>query len=232
MLGTDPKSGLEVSLRSGRFGPYVQLGEGEKPKRSSLPKGWAADTLDLEKALMLLDLPRAVGPHPETGKPIESNIGRYGPYVSHDGVYANLDSIDEVFTVGLNRAVAVLAEKKEKGARARATPAALKSLGEHPDGGEITVRDGRYGPYVAWGKVNATLPKGSDPQAVTVEAALALIAEKAGKSPPRQRRSRPRQRRRRRKKRRPESRRRRRSPRPPKRRPAPRRPAKSRPHAS
>ncbi len=183
VLGTDPKSGLEVSLRSGRFGPYVQLGEGEKPKRSSLPKGWSAETLDLEKALMLLELPRAVGAHPETGKPIEANIGRYGPYVSHDGVYANLDSVDEVFTVGLNRAVAVIAEKKEKGARARATPAALKSLGEHPDGGEITVRDGRYGPYVAWGKINATLPKGSDPQAVTAEAAIALLTEKAGKSP-------------------------------------------------
>lgn len=182
VLGSDPKSGLEVSLRSGRFGPYVQLGEGEKPKRSSLPKGWTPETLDLEKALMLLDLPRAVGVHPETGKPIESNIGRYGPYVAHDGVYANLDSVDEVFTVGLNRAVSVLAEKKEKGARARATPAALKSLGDHPDGGEMTVRDGRYGPYVAWGKVNATLPKGSDPQALTVEAAIALLSEKAGKT--------------------------------------------------
>ncbi|WP_181701809.1 type I DNA topoisomerase [Chthonobacter albigriseus] len=184
LLGTDPKSGLEVTLRVGRFGPYVQLGEGDKPKRASLPKGWSAEAMDLEKALRLLELPRAVGVHPETGKPIESNIGRYGPYVSHDGVYANLDSVEEVFSVGLNRAVAVLAEKKDKGARARATPAALKSLGEHPEGGgEITVRDGRYGPYVAWGKVYATLPKGSDPQAVTVEQAIALITEKSGKAP-------------------------------------------------
>ena len=183
VLGSDPKTGLEVSLRVGRFGPYVQLGEGEKPKRSSLPKGWSTDTLDLDKALMLLDLPRAVGVHPESGKPIEANIGRYGPYVSHDGVYANLDGVDEVFTVGLNRAVAVLAEKKEKGAKGRATPAALKSLGDHPSGGEITVRDGRYGPYVAWGKVYATLPKGSDPQAMTLEAALPLLEAKAGKAP-------------------------------------------------
>jgi DNA topoisomerase-1 len=182
VLGTDPATGLEVSLRSGRFGPYVQLGEGEKPKRSSLPKGWSAEAMDLEKGLRLLELPRAVGLHPETGKQIDANIGRYGPYVSHDGVYANLDSVDEVFVVGINRAVAVLAEKKEKGGRARATPAALKSLGDHPDGGEITVRDGRYGPYVAWGKVYATLPKGSDPLGVTLEQALPLLAEKSGKS--------------------------------------------------
>jgi DNA topoisomerase-1 len=183
ILGTDPKTGLEVSLRAGRFGPYVQLGEGDKPKRASLPRGWTPDAMDLDRALMLLDLPRAVGTHPETGKPIEANIGRYGPYVAHDGVYANLEGVDEVFTVGLNRAVAVLAEKKEKGARGRGTPAALKSLGDHPDGGgEITVRDGRYGPYVAWGKVYATLPKGMDPQGLTIEQALPLLAEKAGKS--------------------------------------------------
>lgn len=183
VLGTDPESGLEVSLRSGRFGPYVQLGEEGKPKRSSLPKGWGVETIDLERALKLLSLPRQVGLHPETGKPIDAGIGRYGPYVSHDGVYANLPSADEVFEVGLNRAVAVLAEKKERGARARATPAAIKSLGDHPDGGEITVRDGRYGPYVAWGKINATLPKGTDPQALTLEEALPLIAAKAEKSP-------------------------------------------------
>jgi DNA topoisomerase-1 len=183
LLGTDPVSGLEVTLRKGRFGPYVQLGEGEKPKRASLPRGWTVETLDLEKALRLLELPREVGTHPTSGKLIESNIGRYGPYVSHDGVYANLDSVEDVFTIGLNRAVAVLAEKLEKGARGRAAPAALKSLGDHPGGGgEVTVRDGRYGPYVAWGKVYATLPKGSDPQALTMEQAIPLLAEKASKS--------------------------------------------------
>jgi DNA topoisomerase-1 len=181
VLGTDPATGLEVTLRKGRFGPYVQLGEGEKPKRASLPRGWSAEAMDLEKALRLLELPRLVGDHPETGKSIEANIGRYGPYVAHDGVYANLDSVEEVFSVGLNRAVAGLAEKKEKGARARATPAALKSLGEHPDGGEITVRDGRYGPYVAWGKIYATLPKGTDPQGVELQQAVAMLADKAGK---------------------------------------------------
>lgn len=182
LLGTDPETGLDVTLRSGRFGPYVQLGEEGKPKRASLPKDWTVENVDLERACRLLSLPRLVGDHPETGKPIEANIGRYGPYVSHDGTYANLSSVDEVFDVGLNRAVAALAEKKERGGRNRATPAALKSLGEHPaSGGEITVRDGRYGPYVAWGKVNATLPRGKDPQAVTIEEAVALIADKAAK---------------------------------------------------
>jgi DNA topoisomerase I len=120
---------------------------------------------------------------------ISAGIGRYGPYISHDGTYANLESAEDVFSIGLNRAVTVLAEKQAKGpGRGRGTPAALKELGEHPDGGVITVRDGKYGPYVNWGKVNATLPKGKDPAVVTVEEALAMIAEKAGskdtKKPP------------------------------------------------
>ena len=183
VLGTDPDTGLEVSLRSGRFGPYVQLGEGEKPKRSSLPKGWSAASIDLEKALRLLSLPREVGIHPETGKPITAGLGRFGPFVLHDGTYANLPSADEVFDVGINRAVTLIAEKKA-GGRGRATPAALKDLGEHPTlGGPVTVRDGRYGPYVAHEKVYATLTKGLDPQAVTMDVAVALLAEKAAKSP-------------------------------------------------
>jgi len=184
-LGKDPYTGEEITLRSGRFGPYVQRGEGKEAKRSSLPKGWTADSLDHEKALALLSLPRDVGKHPETGKMISAGLGRYGPFVLHDGTYANLDSIEDVFSIGLNRAVTVLAEKqaKGKGARGGGTPAALKELGEHPGGGgKVTVRDGRYGAYVNFGKVNATLPKGKDPQSVTMEEALALIAEKEAKS--------------------------------------------------
>ncbi len=181
-LGQDPETGLDILLKSGRFGPYLQLGEGEKPKRASLPKGWTPDSIDLERALRLLSLPREVGAHPEDGEPILAGLGRYGPFVQHGKTYANVESIDEVFTVGLNRAVTLIAEKREKGARGRAAPAALKSLGDHPDGGAITILDGRYGAYVNWGKVNATLPKGTDPQTVTVETALALIAEKGGKA--------------------------------------------------
>lgn len=181
-LGKDPHTGEEITLRSGRFGPYVQRGDGKDAKRSSLPKGWRPDDIDHEKAIALLSLPRDVGQHPESGKMISSGLGRYGPFLLHDGKYANLDSIEDVFTVGLNRAVTVLAEKASKGPSSRGgTPAALKELGDHPSGGAITVRDGRYGPYVNWAKVNATLPKGKDPQSVTMEEALALIAERSAK---------------------------------------------------
>ena len=183
-LGKDPLTGEEITLRSGRFGPYVQRGDGKEAKRSSLPKGWTPASIDFEKALSLLSLPREVGVHPETGKMISAGLGRYGPFVLHDGTYANLESIEDVLSIGLNRAVTVLAEKQSKGpgGRGRTAAAALKEIGEHPDGGAVTVRDGKYGPYINWAKVNATLPKGKDPQSVTMEEALALIAEKAGKS--------------------------------------------------
>ncbi len=182
-LGKDPATDEEITLRTGRFGPYVQRGDGKEAKRSSLPKGWTPSMIDLEKALSLLSLPREVGAHPESGKMISAGLGRYGPFVLHDGTYANLETIEDVLSIGLNRAVTVLAEKQSKGpgGRGRAAPAALKEMGEHPDGGAITVRDGRYGPYINWGKVNATLPKGKDPQSVTMEEALALIAERAAK---------------------------------------------------
>ena len=182
-LGKDPYTGEEITLRTGRFGPYVQRGDGKEAKRSSLPKGWTPDSIDHEKALALLSLPRDVGQHPESGKMISAGLGRYGPFVLHDGTYANIESIEDVFSIGLNRAVSVLAEKvsKGRGARNGGTPAALKELGEHPDGGKITVRDGKYGPYVNHEKINATLPKGKDPMSVTLEDAVALIAEKAAK---------------------------------------------------
>ncbi|MFB2552278.1 type I DNA topoisomerase [Ensifer soli] len=182
-LGRDPMTGEEITLRSGRFGPYVQRGDGKEAKRSSLPKGWTPATIDHEKAVALLSLPRDIGQHPETGKMISSGLGRYGPFLLHDGKYANLESIEDVFSVGLNRAVAVLADKAAGGGkgRGRTAAAALKELGNHPEGGAVTVRDGRYGPYVNWGKVNATLPKGKDPQAITLEEAIPLLAERAGK---------------------------------------------------
>jgi DNA topoisomerase-1 len=184
-LGKDPHTGEEITLRSGRFGPYVQRGDGKEAKRSSLPKGWAPATVDHEKALALLSLPRDIGQHPETGKMISAGLGRYGPFLLHDGGYANLETVEDVFSIGLNRAVAVIADKASKGpgGRGRGTPAALKTLGDHPDGGPITVRDGKYGPYVNWGKVNATLPKDKSADSVTLEEALVLIADKAGKTP-------------------------------------------------
>ena len=184
LLGHDD-NGLPVTLRSGRFGPFVQLGEQDpedksvKPKRSSVPKGTDLEAVDLAKALDLLSLPRLVGQHPEDGESIEAAIGRYGPYVRWGRIYASLEGEDDVLTVGMNRAVDLIAKKAAKTGRgAPAKP--LKELGEHPDdGGSVNVMDGRYGPYVKWEKINATLPKDVDPQTVTMEMAVELIAAKA-----------------------------------------------------
>ncbi|MBV7378741.1 type I DNA topoisomerase [Maritimibacter dapengensis] len=190
ILGED-EDGNEISLRSGRFGPYVQRGEAtednKKPDRASLPKGWTPDEMTLEKALTLLSLPRIVGDH--EGAPIKANFGRFGPYVMHQmpdeakPVYANLKDPQEVFEIGMNRAVELITEKRLNPGRGRGQAAkALKELGEHPDeGGPVNVMDGRYGPYVKWGKVNATLPKDIKPEEVTMEKAVELIAEKAAK---------------------------------------------------
>jgi DNA topoisomerase-1 len=185
VLGQD-ENGVEISLRAGRFGPYVQRGEASeanpKPDRASLPKGWTPDGLTLERALQLLSLPREVGMHPEDGVLVEAGIGRFGPYVKHGSVYANLPEVEEVFSIGMNRAVEVLAQKASRGRGRGAAAEPLRVLGAHPDGGEVQVMPGKYGPYVKWEKVNATLPKGVEPEAVTLEEALVLIAEKAGKS--------------------------------------------------
>jgi DNA topoisomerase-1 len=184
LLGTDPETGLDITLRSGRFGPYVQLGENgeEKPKRASIPKGFDLESIALERALALLSLPRAVGAHPENGKPITAGFGRFGPYVQHDGKYASLSSPDEVFTVGINRAVSLLAEKVAS--RGRRGPSVIKDLGAHPDGGgAVQVLSGRYGPYVKHGKINATLPKDRNPEEVTLAEAMELIAARAAKGP-------------------------------------------------
>ncbi|MDO9337162.1 MAG: type I DNA topoisomerase, partial [Caulobacter sp.] len=180
-LGVNPKTMQAVWLKNGRFGPYVEEA-GEKPKRASLPKGWAPATMDIDKALRLLELPRDVGPHPEGGKMIQAGIGRYGPYVLHDGTYANLESADEVFDVGLNRAVAVLAEKRAGGRGARGQAAALKELGNHPeDGAPIKILSGRFGPYIKHGSTNANVPRGKDPLEVTLDEAVGLIAERVAK---------------------------------------------------
>ena len=180
VLGRDPETGLEVSLRGGRFGPYVQLGEGtkeEKPKRSGLPKGMAPDDVDLEKALGLLSLPRDVGKDPETGEMITAGIGRFGSFVKLGKTYANLEPGDDVLNIGLNRAVALIADKKLNPGKSRrfgADPG--RSLGDHPDkGGPIIVKNGRYGAYVSHDGVNATLPADKTPDNITLEEAVGLI---------------------------------------------------------
>jgi DNA topoisomerase-1 len=185
-LGNDPATGQPVELKIGRFGPYVETMplDVDKPKRSSLPKGWSPASLSLEQALRLLALPREVGVHPEDGKMITAGLGRYGPFVLHAGTYANVSDIDEVFEVGLNRAVALLAEKRAGRPGRGSAVAPLKELGEHPeDKAPVQVMAGRFGPYVKWGKVNATIPKGTAPEDMTLEAALPLLAERAAKAP-------------------------------------------------
>ena len=182
-LGVDPDTGHAVWLKIGRFGPYVEQAGGEKVKRASLPKGWPPAAVDLEKALRLLKLPREVGAHPEDGGMILAGIGRYGPYVQHNGTYANLESAEEVFDVGLNRAVTVLAEKRAGGGRGgRTQAAALADLGAHPaDGKPVRVLSGRFGPYIKHGETNANVPKGADPAALTLDEAVRLLAEREAK---------------------------------------------------
>ena len=191
VLGED--AGDKIYAFKGRFGPYVQRGEvtdeNKKPPRQSIPKDWPPAEVDLEQALRLLSLPREIGPHPEDGVMVWANIGRYGPYLKHavstserGGTNANLENIEEVFTVGMNRAVQLLAEKLASRGGRGAGAKTLRELGEHPqDGGPISLMEGKYGPYVKWEKVNATIPKGTEPDAVTMEMAVELIAEKAAK---------------------------------------------------
>ena len=183
MLGTDPASGLDVAKKSGRFGPYVQLGDGKDAKRASIPKD--AGDLDLELALKLLSLPREVGLHPESGAPITASIGRYGPYLAHNGKYARLTSTAEVFETGMNAAVVKLAEALANGGRpARGAQAPLRVLGAHPrTEAEIKLMAGRYGPYVTDGTTNATVPKSVEPEALTLEEAAQLIDARAASAP-------------------------------------------------
>ncbi|MEM9432613.1 MAG: type I DNA topoisomerase [Pseudomonadota bacterium] len=194
LLGED--QGDNIWIHKGRFGPYVQRGEvsddNKKPPRQSIPKDWRPEELEMERALLLLSLPREIGPHPEDGIMVWSNIGRYGPYIKHaestsdrGGTNANLESLDEVFTVGMNRAVELLAQKVASRVGRGAAAKPIRDLGEHPnDGGPVSIMDGKYGPYVKWEKVNATLPKDTEVANVTMEQALELIAAKASKKRP------------------------------------------------
>ena len=184
-LGNDPETGLPVERKSGRFGPYIQLGEGKEAKRASIPKDLPGE-LDLEWALKLLSLPRTIGNHPESGEPIEAAIGRYGPYLKHAGKYARLTSTAEVFETGMNAAVVKLAEAAANGGRpARgAAREPLKVLGKHPrTEAEIKLMEGRYGAYVTDGETNATIPKSVEKDALTLEEAAQLIDARAAAAP-------------------------------------------------
>ncbi|TRD22473.1 type I DNA topoisomerase [Palleronia caenipelagi] len=189
VLGED--QGDKIYAFKGRFGPYVQRGEvteeNKKPPRQSIPKGWTPEEVDLEQAVRLLSLPREIGPHPEDGVMIWANIGRYGPYLKHadtishkGGTNANLESVEDVWEIGMNRAVQVLADKPKRGKPSAVKP--LRELGEHPErGGPVNVMKGRYGPYVKWDKVNATIPETIEPEAITLDQAVELITEREAK---------------------------------------------------
>ncbi len=178
-LGTDPETGEEVRLLNGPYGPYVQRGEGETLKRSSLPRGLDPEQVDLETALRLLALPRIIGTHPETGQPIEAGINRYGPYIRHDR-FVRLGPEDDVLTIGMNRAMVLLEEAKSS---SRPAPRTLKELGPHPkDKKPVTLHQGRFGHYVKHGRTNASLPKGKPPDEVSLEEAVELLAQRAGKA--------------------------------------------------
>ena len=177
-LGADPATGLTVSVKKGPYGHYVQLGEGgngEKPKRVALPRGLSPADVDLDTALRLLALPREIGRHPETGEPILAGLGRFGPYLKHGSVFASIGADDDVLTIGLNRAVTVLAEAATRGRRA---PEVLRELGAHPNGGTVALYQGRYGPYVGHNGTIASLSKGADHHALTLDAAVALLTER------------------------------------------------------
>jgi DNA topoisomerase-1 len=181
-LGQDPETSEEISLREGRFGAYLQQGDGEKPKRSSLPKELAPADVTLEKAIALLALPREIARHPTSGEPILAGLGRYGAYVQHGKTYANLGKDDDILEIGANRAIdLIVAKESGAGGGRRFGPAPGRALGEHPTlKGSVTVKEGRYGAYVNWGKVNATIPKSIAPEAITLSEAVDLIAEREG----------------------------------------------------
>jgi DNA topoisomerase-1 len=177
-----------ILLKTGRFGPYVERGEGKHAKRASIPKDIPLEDVTTEVAERLLSLPREIGLHPETGNPITASIGRYGPYLAHDGKYAKLSSTAEVFETGMNAAVAKLADAASgAGRKGGAGREPIAVLGAHPNGKEVKVMAGRYGPYVSDGTTHATLPKGADPKSVTLGEAVRLIDEKAAKGPSQER---------------------------------------------
>ena len=180
-LGNDPVSTEVISLRKGPYGIYVQRGDGEKPKRTSVPRTMPPASVDLERALALLALPREVGLHPETGERIVANIGRFGPYLQHQGKYATIKGEDDVLTIGMNRAVTLIAEAANKKG-GRTAPEPLKDLGAHPDSGEkVVVLKGKYGPYIKFAGKNVTVPKGTDMATFSLEDALPLLPAAKGK---------------------------------------------------
>ena len=175
ILGIDPESGLNAIIKKGPYGIYLQLGDEKKPKRTSVPKLVEAKGIDLQKALAFLSLPRLIGKHPETGQDISAGIGRYGPYLKYDINFISIPADETVINIGLNHAVVLIGENSEK---------LGKVLGDHPDGnGKVLAKSGRFGPYVEYNKIRATLPKSISLEEISLDQAIELIIAKAAKPP-------------------------------------------------
>ena len=175
ILGIDPESGLNAIIKKGPYGIYLQLGDEKKPKRTSIPKLVEAKGIDLQKALAFLSLPRLIGKHPETGQDISAGIGRYGPYLKYDINFISIPADETVINIGLNHAVVLIGENSEK---------LGKVLGDHPDGnGKVLAKSGRFGPYVEYNKIRATLPKSISLEEISLDQAIELIIAKAAKPP-------------------------------------------------
>ena len=184
LLGQHPDNGADIVLKSGRYGPYVEMETDKKPKRTSLPKSWPYDLMDLDKGLRLINLPRKIGEHPEDGNQIISALGRFGPYIKHNKTYVSLKDPEDMFNLGMNRAVELIADKIANPGRRANSATVLKDLGKHPESNKaITIMSGRYGPYIKYEKINATLPKNKNPEDITLEIALEYINAKISKSP-------------------------------------------------
>ena len=184
LLGQHPDNGADIVLKSGRYGPYVEMETDKKPKRTSLPKSWPYDLMDLDKGLRLINLPRKIGEHPEDGNQIISALGRFGPYIKHNKTYVSLKDPEDMFNLGMNRAVELIADKIANPGRRANSATVLKELGKHPESNiAITIMSGRYGPYIKYEKINATLPKNKNPEDITLETALEYINAKISKSP-------------------------------------------------
>ena len=184
LLGQHPDNGADIFLKSGRYGPYVEMETDKKPKRTSLPKSWPYDLMDLDKGLRLINLPRKIGEHPEDGNQIISALGRFGPYIKHNKTYVSLKDPEDMFNLGMNRAVELIADKIANPGRRANSATVLKDLGKHPESNKaITIMSGRYGPYIKYEKINATLPKNKNPEDITLETALEYINAKISKSP-------------------------------------------------
>jgi DNA topoisomerase-1 len=183
ILGLHP-GGSKILVKTGKFGPYVQLGEvseeNSKPRRTSIPKNFDVNDLTLELALHLIELPKTLGKHPDDGAPILSAIGPYGPYLKHNNSYANVSNLEEFLSIGMNRAVELISDQAKKSSKSKG-PSVIRIIGKHPDGGDVQLMTGRYGPYLKYKKTNVGIKDKNDLDNIDLDKALELLKAKSKK---------------------------------------------------